>query len=81
MSIVERRPAKKTLDRLRLPMSAPDPAGVARYVDEVAPLLALAIPPECREGVVRNLTGLLAAGDLLSDFPLSDEETAPVFEP
>ena len=62
-------------------MSTPDPADVARYVDEVAAVLALAIPPECREGVVRNLTGLLAAGDLLGDFPLSDEETAPVFEP
>jgi hypothetical protein len=62
-------------------MSTPDPADVARYVDEVAPLLALPIPPECREGVVRNLVGLLAAGDLLRDFPLGDEETAPVFEP
>ncbi len=62
-------------------MSAPDPADVARYVDQVAPLLALAIPPDCREGVVRNLTGLLAAGDLLGDCPLSDEEMAPVFEP
>jgi hypothetical protein len=31
--------------------------------------------------VVRNLTGLLAAGDLLGGFPLSGEETAPVFEP
>jgi hypothetical protein len=62
-------------------MSAPDPADVARYVDEVAPLLALPIPPECREGVVRNLVGLLIAGDQLRDFPLGDEETAPVFEP
>jgi Protein of unknown function (DUF4089) len=62
-------------------MSAPDAAAVARYVDEVAPLLGLPIPAACREGVVRNLTGLLAAGDLLGGFPLSDEETAPVFEP
>ena len=62
-------------------MSTPDPADVARYVDEVAPLLALPIPPECREGVVRNLVGLLTAGELLRDFPLGGEETAPVFEP
>ena len=57
---------------------APD---VARFVDEVAPLLGLRIPPECREGVARNLAGLLAAGALLGDFPLGDTETAPIFEP
>lgn len=62
-------------------MSAPDPGDVARYVDEVAALLALPIPPECREGVVRNLMGLFNAGDLLRDFSLGNEETAPVFEP
>ena len=63
-------------------MSAPpDPSDVARYVDEAAPLLGLPIPPECREGVVRNLAGLLAAGLLIDDFQLGDTETAPVFEP
>jgi hypothetical protein len=54
---------------------------VARYVDETAPLIGLSIPPECREGVARNLAGLLAAGALLADFPVGDTETAPVFEP
>ena len=54
---------------------------VVRYVDEIAPLIDLPIPPECREGVARNLAGLLAAGALLGDFPLGDAETAPVFEP
>ena len=59
----------------------PDPAEVGRYVDEVAPLIGLPIPAECRDGVVRNLTGLLASGFLLGEFPLGDTETAPVFEP
>jgi hypothetical protein len=54
---------------------------VVRYVDETAPLIGLRIPPECREGVARNLAGLLAAGVLLGDFPVGNIETAPVFEP
>ena len=63
-------------------MSAtPELSDVARYVDEAAPLLGLPIPPQCREGVARNLSGLLAAGLLISDFPVGDTETAPVFEP
>jgi hypothetical protein len=61
--------------------AAPDPSEVARYVDDVAPLLGLPIPPECREGVARNLVALLTAGALLGDFPLGDAETAPVFTP
>lgn len=68
-------------------MSAtPDPADVGQgdvrqYVEHVAPLLGLAIPPECREGVARNLAILLAVGALIRDFPVGDAETAPVFEP
>jgi hypothetical protein len=63
-------------------MSAvPDPSDVARCVEEVAPLLGLSIPAECRDGVTRNLTGLLAAGVLLSGFPVGGVETAPVFIP
>jgi hypothetical protein len=61
--------------------AAPDPSEVARYVDDVAPLLGLPIPPECRESVARNLAILLAAGALLGDFPVGDAETAPVFTP
>ena len=60
---------------------SPDPANVARYVDEIVPLLGLPIPPACREGVERNLAVLLAAGLLLDDFPVGDAETAPVFRP
>jgi len=59
----------------------PELPEVARYVDEVAPLLGLTIPPECREGVARNLAMLFAAGALICDFPVGDAETAPVFEP
>jgi hypothetical protein len=58
-----------------------DPADVTRYLDEVAPLLGLPIPAECREGVSRNLTGLLTVGLLLDDFPVGNTEMAPVFEP
>jgi len=59
----------------------PEPSDVARYVDGIAPLLGLPIPPECRDGVVRNLSTLLAAGFLIDDFPVGEAETAPVFEP
>jgi hypothetical protein len=63
-------------------MSAqPDPATVARYVDETAPLIGLPIPAACREGIVRNLSGILTAGPLLGEFPVGDTETAPAFEP
>jgi len=54
---------------------------VRRYLEHVAPLLGLTIPPECREGVARNLAILLAAGALVRDFPVGDAETAPVFKP
>ena len=60
---------------------APKPETIARYVDEVAPLLGLTIPAECREGVARNLAILFAAGVLIRDFPVGGAETAPVFEP
>jgi hypothetical protein len=60
---------------------SPDTADVARYVEEAAPLLGLSIPPACREGVVRNLAVLLAAGFLVGEFPVGDLETAPVFRP
>ena len=63
------------------PQPSPQPSDVARYVDETAPLLGLRIPPECREGVTRNLAGLLAAGAVLGEFPVGDTEPAPVFEP
>jgi len=59
----------------------PDPVAVGRYVDESAPLIGLTIPPECRDGVVRNLAGLLAAGLLLGEFHVGETESAPVFEP
>ena len=63
------------------PRPSPGPSDVARYVDEAAPLLGLTIPPECREGVARNLAGLLAAGILIGEFPVGGTETAPVFQP
>jgi 1-carboxybiuret hydrolase subunit AtzG-like protein len=72
----------RTRRRLSAAVSAvPDPAGAARYVAEVAPLLGLPIPPECRDAVVRNVAGLLAAGLLILDFAIGEFETAPVFRP
>jgi hypothetical protein len=59
----------------------PELPEVARYLDEVAPLLGLTIPAECRDGVARNLALLFAAGALIRDFPVGGAETAPVFEP
>jgi hypothetical protein len=63
------------------PEPSPGLSDVARFVDEAASLLGLPIPPECREGVARNLAGLLAAGLLIGDFSVGDTEMAPVFEP
>ena len=63
------------------PEPASEPEKIARYVDEVAPLLGLTIPAECREGVARNLAILFAAGVLIRDFPVGGAESAPVFEP
>jgi Protein of unknown function (DUF4089) len=63
------------------PAPRPELPEVARYVDEVAPLLGLTIPAECRDGVARNLALLFAAGALIRDFPVDGAETAPVFEP
>ena len=63
------------------PELAPKPEEIARYVDDVAPLLGLTIPAECRDGVARNLAMLFVAGALIRDFPVGDAETAPVFEP
>ena len=63
------------------PTPKADLTEVARYVDEVAPLLGLTIPAECRDGVARNLAILFAAGALIRDFPVGGAETAPVFEP
>jgi len=64
---------------------APSPSAqagdVARYMDEAASLLDLPIPAACRDGVARNLAGLIAAGALIRDFPVGEAETAPVFEP
>ena len=43
------------------PEPSPELSQVARYVDEAAPLLGLAIPAECLDGVARNLAVLFAA--------------------
>jgi len=59
-----------------------DPAAIAAYVDQAAPLLGLSLTPEQREGVVRNLAVTFAVAQLVMEFPLPDDvDSAPVFHP
>ncbi len=53
-----------------------------RFLDDVAPAIALPIAAEHRPGVVANLTTLAVMAQLVMDFPLTDDtEPAPVFRP
>jgi hypothetical protein len=57
-------------------------AAIAAYVDHAAPLMGLALTPEQREGVIRNLAITFAVARVVMEFPLDDEvDAAPVFEP
>ena len=51
-------------------------------IDAMAPLLGLAVPPECRPGVVANLRIAAAMAALVLADPIGDHaEPAPVFMP
>ena len=51
-------------------------------IDAMAPLIGLAMPPECRPGVVANLRLAAAMAALVLAEPLGDHaEPAPVFTP
>lgn len=55
---------------------------VAAYVEQASRLCGLAIPPECKPGVVENMATLAQVADLVLSFPLpTTVEAAPVFEP
>ena len=59
-----------------------DPATIAAYVDHAAPLVGLALTPEQRDGVIRNLAITFVVAELIMAFPLPDDvDAAPVFRP
>lgn len=52
------------------------------WVDLMAELVDLPIPPDYRDGVIANFERICAIAKLVTEFPLSDDiEIAPVFEP
>jgi Protein of unknown function (DUF4089) len=60
----------------------PTPEDLAAYVDGAARLIDLPIAAEHRPAVVRAMEMIVAAANLVMEFPLPDEiEAAPVFEP
>jgi hypothetical protein len=59
-----------------------DVTAIAAYVDHIAPLMGLALTPEQREGVIRNLAITFGVAQLVMDFPLPDDvDAGPVFHP
>ena len=55
---------------------------IATYVDQMAVLIDLPIPPDCREEVVANVIRTKAIAQLFLDFPVPDDvEIAPTFDP
>ena len=59
-----------------------DLASIAAYVDAAAPMVGLALTPEQRDGVIRNLAVTFTVAQLVMDFPLPDDvDAGPVFQP
>jgi hypothetical protein len=55
---------------------------IASYVDQMAVLIDLPIPPDCREEVIANVMRTKAIAQLFLDFPVPDDvEIAPTFDP
>jgi len=55
---------------------------VESYVEQMAAMIGLPIPTECKQGVVDNMVRTAAIAQLVLEFPLPDEiEPGPVFEP
>ncbi|MEO1209219.1 MAG: DUF4089 domain-containing protein [Cyanobacteria bacterium J06638_20] len=55
---------------------------IATYVDQMAVLIDLPIPPDCREEVIANVMRTKAIAQLFLDFPVPDDvEIAPTFDP
>lgn len=52
------------------------------YMEQMALLLELPIPPQYRAGVLENLENIAAIAHLVTEFTLPDEiEPAPTFNP
>ena len=59
-----------------------DLASIAAYVDAAAPMVGLALTPEQRDGVIRNLAVTFTVAQFVMDFPLPDDvDAGPVFQP
>jgi hypothetical protein len=55
---------------------------IAEFVDLMAALVQLPIPPEYRESVIANFERIAAIAQLVNEFPIPEEiEAAPVFKP
>ncbi|MFN6464885.1 MAG: DUF4089 domain-containing protein [Nostoc sp. DedVER02] len=54
---------------------------VGEYVDQMGLLLDLQLRDEYRDGVVANFERIMAIANLVNEFPLTEIEAAPVFEP
>lgn len=68
---------------MTMPPSLPtDPAAAEAYMDAVAPMLGLAIPADCRAGVIANIQRTAAIAALVLAHPMAtDDEPAAVFRP
>jgi hypothetical protein len=59
-----------------------DRQAIAAYVEQMAAILDLPLPPDCRDGVIDNVQRTRAIAQLVLEFPLPpDIEVAPTFEP
>ncbi len=59
--------------------SQPD---VAQYVDQMAHMINLPLPPEYRESVIENYARIQPIAQLMLEFPLpADTDIAPYFQP
>jgi Protein of unknown function (DUF4089) len=55
---------------------------IAEFVDLMAAVVQLPIPPEDREGVIENFVRIAAIAQGVNEFPIPDDiEAAPVFRP
>lgn len=58
------------------------PDEIEAFVDQMAAMVGLPIPPDCRAEVVANVKRTAAIARLVLEFPLPVEgESAPRFEP
>lgn len=55
---------------------------IEAFVDQMAAMVGIAIPDDCRPGVIGNMTRTAAIARLVMEFPLPvDVEAGPEFRP